>query len=239
MEQLFVKDVNLARIANPYSQEEFEVELKQTLSKFNSAKFQRELLAIRNPNLGELQILSPIIKETCDNLLLDNNFAAIALTNMLFEAMIKFSLIFLNTDYSAGGIDKIHKDAIYKYDDNDLEKNINACKTQGYITKEDAKRLKKLARIFRHRFSHASFSKKISEVTNDGMMKFGLAPLENLSQIEWRDVKVADMPLFYMFPLKRYVDMNALGYFGTIMYYVEKLDLLITKQQMEKQHVVK
>ena len=34
MEQLFVKDVNLARIANPYNQEEFEVELKQTLSKF-------------------------------------------------------------------------------------------------------------------------------------------------------------------------------------------------------------
>lgn len=230
MEQLFIKEVNLARIANPYSDEGLKKEIKDILSKFNNAKHQRELLAIRNPNLGELKILSPIIKEICDNLLLGNNFAAVALTNMLFEAMIKFSLIFLNTDYSAGGIDKVHKDAINKYDDNDLEKNINACKTQGYITKDDAKRLKELARIFRHRFSHASFSKKISEVTNDGLMKFGLAPLEDLSQIEWRDVKVADMPLFYMFPIQQYLDSNVLGYFGTIMDYLDKFDMMITNQ---------
>lgn len=230
MDQLFIKDINLARIANPCSQDDVNNELEIVLNKFNNAKFQRELLAIRNPNLYGLNILKPIIKQICDNLLIGNNYAAIALTNILFEATIKFTLIFLNTDPNATSFDKIHSEAIKKFDDNILEQNINACKSRGYITKEDGKRLTELAKVFRNPFSHASFSKKISDITNDGMMKFGRAPINKLSEIEFNDVKIADMPIFYMSYLQKYVDVNALGYFGTIMYYVDKFDLLISEQ---------
>ena len=230
MEQLFIKDVNLARIANPCSQNDINNELRIVLDKFNHSKFQRELLAIRNPNLYGLNILNPIIKQNCDNLLIGNNYAAITLTNMLFEATMKFSLIFLNPNLHVASYDKIHSDAIKKFDDNDLEQNINACRSRGYISKEDCKRLKELARVFRNPFTHASFSKKVSKITNDGMMKFGRAPLSHLDEMEFKDVKIADMPDFYMSYLQKYVDINAMGYFGTIMYYIDKLDLLITKQ---------
>lgn len=224
MEQLFIKDINLARIANPCSQDDINKELEIVLSKFNNAKFQRELLAIRDPKLYGLNTLKPIIKQICDNLLIGNNYAAIALTNMLFEATIKFTLIFLNPDSHAGSYDKIFSVAIKQYDDNNLEQNINACKTRGYITKEDCKRLKELAIVFRNPFSHASFSKKVSDITNDGMMKFGRVPISMINEIEFKDVKIADMPDFYMELLKKYVDENALGYFGTIMHYVDLFD---------------
>ena len=224
MDQLFIKDINLARIANPCSQDDINKELKIVLAKFSNSKFQRELLAIRNPKLYGLNILSPIIKQICDNLLIGNNYAAIALTNMLFEAAIKFTLIFLNPDSHVDSYDKIFSTAIKQYDDNNLERNINACKTRGYITKEDCKRLKELANVFRNHFSHASFSKKVSEITNDGIMKFGRAPISMINEIEFKDVKIADMPDFYMKQLEKYVDENALGYFGTIMYYVDMFD---------------
>lgn len=230
MEQLFIKDINLARIANICSQDDINNELRIVLDKFNNSKFQHELLAIRNPNLYGLNILNPIIKEICDNLLIGNNYAAIALTNILFEATIKFTLIFLNTDPNATSFDKIHSEAIKKFDDNILEQNINACKSRGYIAKEDGKRLTELAKVFRNPFSHASFSKKISDITNDGMMKFGRAPINKLSEIEFNDVKIADMPIFYMSYLQKYVDINAIGYFGTIMYYVDKFDLMINER---------
>ena len=230
MDQLFIKDVNLARIANPCSHDDINNELKKVLDKFNNSKFQHELLAIRNPKLYGLNVLNPIIKEVCDNLLIGNNYAAIALTNMLFEATMKFSLIFFNPNLHVDSYDKIHINAIKEFDDNDLEKNINACKSRGYISKEDCKRLKELARVFRNPFSHASFSKKISEITNDGMMKFGRAPSSNINEIEFKDVKIADMPIFYMILLQKYVDMNAIGYFITIMYYVDKFDLMISEQ---------
>ena len=230
MDQLFIKDIDLARIANPCSQDDVNGELNFVIDKFNNCKFQRELLAIRNPNLYGLNILNPIIKQVCDNLLIGNNYAAIALTNMLFEATMKFVLIFLNTDPNATSFDKLHSDAIKKFDDNILEQNINACKSLGYITKEDCKRLNELARVFRNPFSHASFSKKISDITNDGMMKFGRAPIKRLSELEFKDVRIADMPIFYMTQLQKYVDLNAMGYFGTIMHYVDKFDLMITEQ---------
>lgn len=229
MDHLFIKDINLARIANPYSQDDINKELKIVLSKFNNSKFRRELLAIRDPKLYGLNILNPIIKQICDNLLIGNNYAAIALTNILFEAAIKFTLIFLNPDSNAGSYDKIFCVAIKQFDDNNLEQNINACKTRGYITKEDCKRLKELAIVFRNPFSHASFSKKISEITNDGMMKFGRAPIHKINEIEFKDVKIADMPDFYMKLLEKYVDANALGYFGTIMHYVNKFDQKINE----------
>lgn len=224
MDQLFIKDINLARIANPYSQDDINKELENVLSKFNNAKFQRELLAIRDPKLYGLNILNPFIKQICDNLLTGNNYAAIALTNVLFEAAIKFTLIFLNPDSHAESYDKLFSAAIKQFDDNELEQNINACKTRGYITKEDCKRLKELASVFRNPFSHASFSKKVAEITNDGMMKFGRAPISRINEIEFKDVKIADMPDFYMKQMEKYVDANALGYFCTIMHYVEMFD---------------
>jgi hypothetical protein len=138
-------------------------------------------------------------------------------------------LIFLNTNPNATSFDKLHSDAIKKFDDNILEQNINACKSLGYITKEDCKRLNELARVFRNPFSHASFSKKISDITNDGMMKFGRAPIKRLSELEFKDVRIADMPIFYMAQLQKYVDLNAMGYFGTIMHYVNMFDQKINE----------
>lgn len=224
MDQLFIKDINLTRIANPCSQDDFNKELGIVMENFNKIKYQRELLAIRNPKLYGLNILNPIIKQICDNILIGNNYAAIALTNMLFEASIKFTLIFLNPNPHAGAYEKIFSKAIKQFDDIDLEQNINACKTRGYITKEDCKRLKDLANAFRNPFSHASFSKKVSEFTNDGTMKFGRVPISKISEIEFRDVKIAEMPDFYMKKLEKYVDANAMGYFGTIMHYVDLFD---------------
>ena len=229
MDQLFIKDINLSRIANPCSQDDINKELKIVLCKFNNAKFKRELLAIRNPKLYGLNILNPIIKQVCDNLLIGNNYAAIALTNMLFEATIKFTLIFLNPNSHAASYDKIFSEAIKKFDDNNLEQNINACRTLNYITKEDCIRLKELAGVFRNPFSHASFSKKVSKIANDGMMKFGRAPISRINEIEFKDVKIADMPDFYMKQLEKYVDVNALGYFGTIMVYIDLFDQKINE----------
>lgn len=61
MDQLFIKDIDLARIANPCSQDDVNGELNFVIDKFNNCKFQRELLAIRNPNLYGLNILNPIM----------------------------------------------------------------------------------------------------------------------------------------------------------------------------------
>ena len=64
---------------------------------------------------------------------------------------------------------------------------------------------------------------------DDGMMKFGRAPISKINEIEFKDVKIADMPDFYMKQLEKYVDANALGYFGTIMHYVNMFDQKINE----------
>ena len=51
-----------------------------------------------------------------------------------------------------------------------------------------------------------------------------------LSEDDERILAAQGMPDFYMSYLQKYVEINAIDYFGTIMYYIDKLDLLITKQ---------
>jgi hypothetical protein len=103
--------------------------------------------------------LDPIRNEICKCIICNLNQAAITLTNHLLEKSLKHFLI---VKYSKENkredtkIDDVFKDGIDRFDTCDLEKSINMACTQGLITKEQKKLLKKFKDDFRNPYSHAS-----------------------------------------------------------------------------------
>lgn len=237
-ENLFIEDVNLYRIANQLTSDEVNQLMQKNVWGICNHPNKKELLALRNPQLGELRLLSPIIQQICDSLLMANNYAAVALTNMLFEATIKFFLIFIERSRNEY-FENMFTQPLLQYESKDLRQLLNCCKTKGYITKDDWKRLDRLTEIFRNPFSHAQFSHS-GEV--DGRTEYEMHWFSVDTMEEKRSAKseLEKMPILYMNRCTMYVDANALGYFATIMYYVDKLDLLISESiEKERKNVSK
>lgn len=227
--QIFLKDINLSRIATSPTQEQIGREIENIIQGVGEHKFIREYIRLRHPKLCEFSFLSPIIQQICDNLLLKNYWAAVALTNFLFEATIKYALIYLDCQPIGCKLDEIHATSLKKYANQDLIPNLNRCRTLNILSKDDVERLKLLAQRFRNPFSHADLP-QIANTSPCDTMKMYVFSLEKQEEPVEHTLDWKKTPIFLFHHAGKYIEVNAEGYFLTIMHYVDKLDLLITKK---------
>lgn len=224
-----IGDIDLTRITRHMDNEKQTEVLQELLNRISANESRYDLFSLYQCELEEMRLLLPLIREICINLIMENYYADVTLTNMLFEATMKFGLIYLKADGrtldDVESFEDIHKEEVSNFDDQDLEKNINACKRVGFITKDEAKTLRDLSKFFRNPLSHASFSKMALGVKG----KFFLGRLSDPSHIEERDMEISNIPIFYMQHLNQFVKHESKFYFYTIMHFVEKFDKMISE----------
>lgn len=225
-EHLFIENVDISRIVCHTDCQDIISYLQNNIETICNHPNLRELLLIRNPKLGELRLLKPLIQQICDSILIGNNFAAVALTNMLFEATFKFFLVYMERTRNES-LDKMFVESLQRYEDKELRQLINYCKSKGYITKDDCKRLTRLSILFRNAFSHASFSHS-GEVEGKSQGEMHLMSITTLEHQGVISFDIDSIPFIYMMRCSKYVDSNAFGYFATIMHFVDKFDQMIT-----------
>lgn len=103
--------------------------------------------------------LDPLRDEICKCLICGLNQAAVTLTNHLVESSIKKCLALkhsIDNKHDDMKLEDAFKSGIEKYDKLELEDTINRARTQGLITKEQKKQLKKFKDDFRNPYSHAT-----------------------------------------------------------------------------------
>lgn len=231
-----IGDIDLTRISQHMDDEKQAEVLQELVNRVSHNKSRYDLFSLYHCKLGEMRLLQPLIKEICVNLLMENFYAAATLTNMLFEATMKFALIYMNTNgrtlADVQSIEDIHKQEVADFDDQDLEQNINACKREGFITKEESKTLKDLNKQFRNPLSHGSFSKLASGIKG----KFCLFNISNSEVVQEQDMEISHIPIFYMQYLNQFVNQESQFYFYTIMYFVDKFDKMIADSFKSKNH---
>lgn len=152
-----------------------------------------------------------IIREKiCKCILFDLNQAAITLTNHFTEFFMKIMLEYQearnNMSQDINLATKL-KESVEKYDDENLEKNINIACTKGIITKEQKKILKKLKDKYRNPYSHSIKTRIFGDETLKG---FEISNETGFNKIE---TKISDSPqlhgLFQMLKSKK----EAIEYF--------------------------
>lgn len=233
--QIFLENVDLSRIAASPTQEQIGREIDEIIQGIGNHKYLRGYVHLRHPKLCEFSILSPIIQQICDNLLLKNYWAAVALTNFLFEASIKYALIYLDCQPIGCKLDEIHAMSLKKYANQDLIPNLNRCRTLNILSKDDVKRLQLLAQRFRNPFSHADLPQVANSSPCDTMKMYVFSLDGNMESVE-QTLNWKKTPIFLFHHAGEYIKVNAEGYFFTIMHYVNKLDLLIT-EKIKKENI--
>lgn len=151
-----------------------------------------------------------IREEICKCILFDFNQAAITLTNHFTEFFMKIMLEYQevrnNVSQDINLATKL-KESVEKYDDENLEKNINTACTKGIITKEQKKILKKLKDKYRNPYSHSIKTRIFEDETLKGF------EISNETGFNKKETKISDSPqlhgLFQMLKSKK----EAIEYF--------------------------
>ncbi|WES96499.1 hypothetical protein P2W68_16830 [Chryseobacterium arthrosphaerae] len=151
-----------------------------------------------------------IREEICKCILFDFNQAAITLTNHFTEFFMKIMLEYQevrnNVSQDINLATKL-KESVEKYDDENLERNINTACTKGIITKEQKKILKKLKDKYRNPYSHSIKTRIFEDETLKGF------EISNETGFNKKETKISDSPqlhgLFQMLKSKK----EAIAYF--------------------------
>ena len=109
------------------------------------------IMNLSNTQLRILKSLLPDIQEICDCLFLQKYMAAITLTNLLFETMVKLTLVYheangrtMDDGYDFGNI---YETELNKYGEKNLGENIAILYKKKIITSEERDRLCYLPKI--------------------------------------------------------------------------------------------
>ena len=117
-------------------------------------------------------------------------------------------------------IEDTFKEEVEKYDDNNIEPNINLCRNKGIITKEEASQLKMLKNKFRDPMSHASYTKLFT----NAQMPIWRTSLGNPKSLKEEIVNISMVPIFATFAQVEFAKINAERYFLEIYALVNNLD---------------
>ncbi len=115
--------------------------------------------------------LDPLRDEICKCIICDLHQAAITLTNHLLESSLKKCLVMkysITNKQDNIKIEDVFRNGIKKFDKLDLYDTINRACTQGLITKEQKRLLKKFKDDFRNPYSHASVTEIFKNTTVKG-----------------------------------------------------------------------
>lgn len=176
---------------------------------------------IKQEQLLALKPLKFAVNEICNCLIAKHEVAAFTLTNYLFEASLKLTLIY----WESGGklienindFESLYRNGTKKYLAKDVYKAIGSAKRSEIITEEEGKELLFFLHHYRDPFSHASNN---SEINESKVISFD-DPMIN------KTITVNGNPLLYFNYQERYMRNSAHRYFFKLYSYIKKWDGMI------------
>lgn len=218
-----------------YTEEEIVQRINAGISMESDKNIRLLLMNLNNTKLFVLKALSPDIQEICDCLFLKKYMAAMTLTNLLFETMIKLTLVYFEANGRTldDGYDfeNIYETELNKYGNKYLGENIEALYKKNIITSDGRERLLDLKNLFRNPFSHGSNNKYVESAT----IKLYEAHLGS-DGIKESMATVIGNPHLLLEARRTFIKQYVLGYFAEIVNYVsildKKLQNLYPKKQM-------
>ena len=176
---------------------------------------------IKQEQLLALKPLKFAVNEICNCLIAKHEVAAFTLTNYLFEASLKLTLI----SWESGGklienindFESLYRNGTKKYLAKDVYKAIGSAKRSEIITEEEGKELLFFLHHYRDPFSHASNN---SEINESKVISFDDSMIN-------KTITVNGNPLLYFNYQERYMRNSAHRYFFKLYSYIKKWDGMI------------
>ena len=186
------------------------------------------LMNLSSTRLFILKSLLPDIQEICDCLFLQKYMAAITLTNLLFETMVKLTLVYheangrtLDDGYD---FENIYEKELNKYGRKNLGENIKTLYQKNIITSEEQDRLLYLKDLYRNPYSHGSNNKYV-ESAKTKLYEGHLGS----NEIKECIVNVTGNPYLLLEARRTFIRQNGLAYFADIVYYITSFDKNLRK----------
>ena len=186
------------------------------------------IMNLSNTQLRILKSLLPDIQEKCDCLFLQKYMAAITLTNLLFETMVKLTLVYheangrtMDDGYDFGNI---YETELNKYGEKNLGENIAILCKKKIITSEERDRLCYLKNSFRNPYSHGSNNKYV-ESAKTKLYEGHLGS----NEIKECIVTVKGNPYLLLDARRTFIRQYGLGYFAEIVNYITTFDKELQK----------
>ncbi|MDE7433147.1 MAG: hypothetical protein K2N34_14705 [Lachnospiraceae bacterium] len=206
-----------------YSDEEVSKRIETAISVESDVNTRILLMNLSNIRLSVLNSLSSDIQEICDCLFLKKYMAALTLTNLLFETMVKLTLVCHEADGRTVDdgyeFENIYEDELNKYGKKNLGENIEALYKKDIITVEVRDRLLDLKDLFRNPYSHGSNNLYVENATTT-IYKGQLGS----NDIEECKVPVTGNPAILLDARRAFVKRWGLSYFVELVIYIEMLD---------------
>jgi len=180
-----------------------------------------KLEKVKQEQLFALKPLKFAVNEICSCLAAKHEVAAFTLTNYLFEASLKLTLIY----WESGGklienlndFEDLYRKGTKKYLGKDIFKVIGSAKQSKMITEEEGNELLFLLHHYRDPFSHASNNSDINKIK---ILSFDFS-------MNCRKITVNGNPTLYFNNQERYMRNMAHQYFFKLYSYIKKWDAMI------------
>lgn len=209
-----------------------EEEIAQRISAGNFTQSDKNtrllIMNLSNTQLRILKSLLPDIQEICDCLFLQKYMAAITLTNLLFETMVKLTLVYheangrtMDDGYDFGNI---YETELNKYGEKNLGENIAILYKKKIITSEERDRLCYLKNSFRNPYSHGSNNKYV-ESAKTKLYEGHLGS----NEIKECIATVKGNPYLLLDARRTFIRQYGLGYFAEIVNYITTFDKELQK----------
>ena len=211
-----------------YSDEEVSKRIDSAISVEKDVNKRMLLTNLSYTRLSVLNTLSSDIQEICDCLFLKKYMAAATLTNLLFETMVKLTLVYheangrtLDDGYE---FENIFADELNKYGKKTLNQNIETLFEKRIITAVDRDRLLDLKDLFRNPYSHGSNNQYIESATTT--IYKGQLGSDNIEECK---VSVTGNPAILLDARRTFLKRFGLSYFAELVTYIEILDKKLNK----------
>ena len=206
-----------------YTEEEITQRINAKISTESDKSTRLLIMNLSNTELRILKPLLPDIQEICDCLFLQKYMAAITLTNLLFETMVKLTLVYheangrtLDDGYD---FENIYEKELNKYGEKNLGENIATLYKKNIITSEERDRLLYLKNSFRNPYSHGSNNKYVESATTT-LYESHLGS----NGIKEYIATVTGNPYLLLDARRTFIRQYGLGYFAEIVHYITTLD---------------
>lgn len=182
------------------------------------------IMNLSKTKLKVLKSLNPDIQEICDCLFLGKHMAALTMTNLLFETMIKLTLAYYDAQGRTLDEDGVEFENLLEHELNEhgektLNNNIITLWKKGIITDLGRDRLLELKDLYRNPYSHGSNNEYVNKATTT-IYKGQLGS----DVIEECKVSVTGNPDLLLDARRTFVKQFGLSYFAELITYIELLD---------------
>ena len=217
-----------------FAEEEVSTRVELAKSEETDTNTRLLIMNLSQTKLTVLNSLSEDIQQICDCFFLKKHMAALTLTNLLFETMIKLTLAYYDADgrtMDEEGVEfeTILEKELAEYGKNNLAKNIECLFKKNVITEYGHKRLLDLKDQFRNPYSHGSNNRYVESAST---VLYEWQPGDK--SIQERKVSVVGNPHLLLDARRTVVKQMGLGYFTEIVSYIQELDKFLHKLYPQK-----